>query len=194
MIFTVQDVLADPPFSRIDFVSCRNLLIYLRPEAQAKVLMLFHFALRQGGILLLGTSETIGGDNDMFEVVSKTERIFRHIGYVRPGELDAIRSTVGGLRVPARPGQGAAPSRHDGSGGFVPADGDGNLRARGGSDQPEERMPVFPWTDGPLSAGGAGHPTHDLLAMARPGLRTKLRSAIQRASLRTHGPSFRAAV
>ena len=60
VVFTVQDVLADPPFSRIDFVSCRNLLIYLRPEAQAKVLSLFHFALREGGILLLGTSETAG--------------------------------------------------------------------------------------------------------------------------------------
>ena len=56
VVFTVQDVLADPPFSRIDLVSCRNLLIYLRPEAQAKVLSLFHFALRDGGILLLGGS------------------------------------------------------------------------------------------------------------------------------------------
>ena len=55
VVFTVQDVLADPPFSRLDLVSCRNLLIYLRPEAQAKVISLFHFALREGGILLLGS-------------------------------------------------------------------------------------------------------------------------------------------
>ena len=60
VVFTVQDVLADPPFSRLDLVSCRNLLIYLRPEAQAKVISLFHFALREGGILLLGSSETLG--------------------------------------------------------------------------------------------------------------------------------------
>ena len=60
VVFTVQDVLADPPFSRLDLVSCRNLLIYLRPEAQAKVVSAFHFALREGGILLLGSSETIG--------------------------------------------------------------------------------------------------------------------------------------
>ncbi len=58
VVFTVQDVLADPPFSRLDLVSCRNLLIYLGPEAQAKVIALFHFALRQGGILLLGSAET----------------------------------------------------------------------------------------------------------------------------------------
>jgi two-component system CheB/CheR fusion protein len=56
VVFTVQDVLADPPFSRLDLVSCRNLLIYLRPEAQAKVISLFHFALREGGVLLLGSS------------------------------------------------------------------------------------------------------------------------------------------
>ena len=54
VVFTVQDVLADPPFSRLDLVSCRNLLIYLLPEAQAKVISLFHFALREGGLLLLG--------------------------------------------------------------------------------------------------------------------------------------------
>ena len=60
VVFTVQDVLADPPFSRLDLVSCRNLLIYLRPEAQSKIISLFHFALREGGILLLGNSETIG--------------------------------------------------------------------------------------------------------------------------------------
>ena len=63
----MQDVLADPPFSRLDLVSCRNLLIYLRPEAQAKVVSVFHFALREGGILLLGTPETIGSAEGRFE-------------------------------------------------------------------------------------------------------------------------------
>src|SRR4029077_10797464 len=57
VVFTVQDLLADVPFSRIDLVSCRNLLIYLRPEAQERVLALFHFALCEGGILFLGTAE-----------------------------------------------------------------------------------------------------------------------------------------
>ena len=60
----VQDLLADPPFSRLDFVPCRNLLIYLGQEAQAKVMDLFHFALREGGILLLGGAETTLGLSD----------------------------------------------------------------------------------------------------------------------------------
>ena len=84
----MQDVLADPPFSRLDLVSCRNLLIYLRPEAQAKVISLFHFALREGGILLLGSSETVGNVDGRFEVISKSARIYRQIGGSRPGELD----------------------------------------------------------------------------------------------------------
>ena len=87
VVFTVQDVLADPPFSRLDLVSCRNLLIYLRPEAQAKVISLFHFALREGGILLLGSSETVGNVDGRFEVISKPERLYRHIGRSRPGEF-----------------------------------------------------------------------------------------------------------
>ena len=85
VVFTVQDVLADPPFSRLDLVSCRNLLIYLRPEAQAKVISLFHFALRDGGVLLLGNSETVGNVDGRFEVISKPERVYRHIGHSRPG-------------------------------------------------------------------------------------------------------------
>jgi two-component system CheB/CheR fusion protein len=87
VIFTVQDVLADPPFSRLDLVSCRNLLIYLRPEAQAKVIALFHFALREGGVLLLGSSETLGSVNESFKVISKQERLYRHIGRGRPENL-----------------------------------------------------------------------------------------------------------
>ena len=71
VVFTVQDVLADPPFSRLDLVSCRNLLIYLRPEAQARVLSAFHFALRESGILLLGSSETVDTSDGRFEVISK---------------------------------------------------------------------------------------------------------------------------
>src|ERR1700728_4454630 len=70
-VFTVQDVLADPPFARLDFISCRNLLIYLRPEAQAKVLSVFHFALREAGLLLLGSSETVGNFEGRFQLISK---------------------------------------------------------------------------------------------------------------------------
>ena len=76
VVFTVQDILADAPFSRLDMVSCRNLLIYLRPDAQAKVISLLHFALAENGILLLGNSETAGDLDGRFEVVAKAERVF----------------------------------------------------------------------------------------------------------------------
>jgi two-component system CheB/CheR fusion protein len=83
VVFTVQDVLADPPFSRIDLVSCRNLLIYLSPEAQDRVISLFHFATQAGGILLLGKAETVGKADGRFEVLSKKDRIYKHIGTSR---------------------------------------------------------------------------------------------------------------
>src|SRR5271166_4435478 len=99
VVFTVQDVLADPPFSRLDLISCRNLLIYLRPEAQEKVLLLFHFALREGGVLMLGGSETVGSLDNRFEPISKTQRIYRQIGHRRPGEVDFPIGPGGGART-----------------------------------------------------------------------------------------------
>ncbi|MEX0694034.1 MAG: chemotaxis protein CheB [Rhodospirillales bacterium] len=77
VIFAVQDVLLDPPFSRIDLVSCRNVLIYLMPDAQAKAISLFEFSLNDRGILLLGNSETLGVIKDRFEPLFNKERIFR---------------------------------------------------------------------------------------------------------------------
>jgi two-component system, chemotaxis family, CheB/CheR fusion protein len=88
VVFSVHDVTADAPFSRLDLLSCRNLLIYLRPEVQQKVLSLFHFALREGGILFLGNSETVSGADGYFEPIFAPQRIFRHIGRTRPGEVE----------------------------------------------------------------------------------------------------------
>jgi two-component system, chemotaxis family, CheB/CheR fusion protein len=112
VVFTVQDVLADPPFSRLDLISCRNLLIYLRPEAQEKVLRLFHFALSEGGVLMLGGSETVGSLDDRFEPISKTRRIYRQIGRSRPGEIDLPISPGGSARAiwPGGPHPAAARS------------------------------------------------------------------------------------
>jgi len=86
VVFTVQDLLVDPPFSRMDLVSCRNLLIYFNAEAQAKAILLFHFALCEGGVLLLGASETVGAAEDRFAPIAEGERFFRHIARSRPGE------------------------------------------------------------------------------------------------------------
>jgi two-component system CheB/CheR fusion protein len=77
-IFTEHDLLKDPAFSRMDLVSCRNLLIYLEPTLQKRVIELLHYALRPGGYLLLGKAEMIDcRDLELFEVVEKTERVFR---------------------------------------------------------------------------------------------------------------------
>ncbi|WP_174254890.1 chemotaxis protein CheB, partial [Acidisphaera sp. S103] len=182
VVFTVQDVLADPPFSRLDFVSCRNLLIYLRPEAQAKVVALFHFALSEGGILLLGTSETTGADDGKFEVISKASRIYRHIGRSRPGEFGFIRGPGDGMRAPTRPGQPTHPSRQ-----AVLAElcrrmvMETYAPAAVLINRKHECLFSLGPTDRFLRVV-PGHPSHDLLAMARQGVRTKLRSAIQQAS------------
>jgi two-component system CheB/CheR fusion protein len=80
VVFAPQDILRDPPFSRLDLVTCRNLLIYLEPEAQRRALTLLHFALREGGYLLLGNAEALGDATTLFEVVSKRWRIYRRIG------------------------------------------------------------------------------------------------------------------
>ncbi len=182
VVFTVQDVLADPPFSRLDLVSCRNLLIYLLPEAQTKVISLFHFALREGGVLLLGSSETVVNADSRFEPISKPERIYRHIGRSRPGELGFPLSAGDGWRAPARAGQDAAPSRQTALAelcrrlvmeSYAPAAVLINSK--------HECLYYLGPTDRYLRVP-PGHPTRDLLAMARPDVRIRLRSAIQQAT------------
>jgi two-component system CheB/CheR fusion protein len=76
-IFAVQNVIKDPPFTKLDLISCRNLLIYLNADLQRRLLPVFHYALKPGGLLVLGSSETIGGFTDLFEVIDKKWRIFR---------------------------------------------------------------------------------------------------------------------
>lgn len=80
VVFSRQDLLTDPPFSRIDLISCRNVLIYIEPAIQRKILALFGFALNPGGHLFLGKSEGISEFADLFEPISKNTRIFRLIG------------------------------------------------------------------------------------------------------------------
>ena len=75
-VFAQHNILKDPPFSRMDFISCRNLLIYLDNSAQKKVLSTFHYALNEGGCLMLGKSETIGTYEDLFTPLNKKFKIF----------------------------------------------------------------------------------------------------------------------
>ncbi|MGN6787943.1 MAG: CheR family methyltransferase [Rhodanobacteraceae bacterium] len=77
VLFALHNVLRDPPFSRIDLVSCRNLLIYLDRDVQTRLLEMFHFALRPGGYLFLGSSESADAAGSHFDVVDKRHRIYR---------------------------------------------------------------------------------------------------------------------
>lgn len=77
VLFSQHNLLADPPFSHVNLVSCRNLLIYMKPDVQDKLLRMFHFALNPEGYLFLGKSETIGEHHELFVPVDKQHRIYR---------------------------------------------------------------------------------------------------------------------
>src|SRR5437870_10994650 len=76
VIFARQNLLSDPPFSRMDLITCRNLLIYLEQDLQRKILPTIHYALKPGGFLFLGESESLGSFADLFEPVDKKHKIF----------------------------------------------------------------------------------------------------------------------
>ncbi|MEK7804364.1 MAG: CheR family methyltransferase, partial [Planctomycetota bacterium] len=77
VVFAPQNVIMDPPFTKLDLVSCRNVLIYMTAELQKKLLPLLHYALNPGGLLFLGVSETIGSLTDLFSTVDNKWRIYR---------------------------------------------------------------------------------------------------------------------
>src|SRR5439155_26176076 len=76
VVFARQNLLSDPPFSRMDLISCRNLLIYLEQDSQRKVLPTLHYALKPEGFLFLGESESLSSFADLFETVDKKHKIF----------------------------------------------------------------------------------------------------------------------
>ncbi len=180
VLFTSQDVLSDPPFSRLDLISCRNLLIYLRPDAQKRVLQLFHFALAEGGVLFLGSSETVGDLGDRFQPINKQQRIYRRIGRSRPGEVDFSLGGSGARaiwsRVPSKPDPQAPDLGELMRGQLLAAYAPASILIN--------RKHEVVYTLGPMDRYlrvAPGEPSRDAFVMVREGLRTKLRSAIQRA-------------
>ena len=77
IVFAQQNVLTDPPFTKLDLLSCRNLLIYLNSETQKKLLPLFHYSLNPGGFLFIGSSESIGGYTDLFSPLDNKWKVFK---------------------------------------------------------------------------------------------------------------------
>ncbi len=111
--FSEHSLIKDPPFSSLDLISCRNVLIYLAADLQRKLVPLFHYALRPGGYLLLGPSESLAGHPDLFVAVDKVHRIFRrNDSAVRP-RVEFPLSGRPGARAdhPSQPGpQPAGPA------------------------------------------------------------------------------------
>jgi two-component system CheB/CheR fusion protein len=109
VVFSTQNLIFDPPFSKIDLLCCRNVLIYLEPELQKQVFPTFHYALNPGGILFLGNSESIGGFGELFAVIDRKYRIFYRKDadprlYIRSRGKTALKKAVDAAQEPdARP-------------------------------------------------------------------------------------------
>ena len=106
VLFAVQNLLEDPPFIRLDLISCRNFLIYVNGEAQQRIIGNFHFSLNPSGVLMLGPSETLGSLTSAFSTLNRRWKVYRK----RPGgkttsgklvspSIDNISSRPGGIRI-----------------------------------------------------------------------------------------------
>ena len=181
VVFTVQDVLTDPPFSRIDLISCRNLLIYLNTDAQAKAIALFHFALKEGGVLVLGSAESIGRNDDRFEPLDKAECCFRHIAHGRPGQPDFPFNFSGSVPLIKPDSEASTPARQTS---LAQTCSQIILATHAPAAVLINRRYECLYSMGPTHRYlrvAPGYASLNLLAMASPALRTKLRLAIDRA-------------
>ncbi len=99
VVFAIQNVIKDPPFTRLDLLSCRNLMIYLEPELQNRLIPAFHYALKPGGVLFLSPSESIGNHSDLFAPLNRKWKFYRATGSAAstraamPGRLSWVGDT-----------------------------------------------------------------------------------------------------
>lgn len=184
-VFSSHSLVRDPPFSRIDMVSCRNLLIYMDNELQDRVFPLFHYALRQGGFLFLGTSENITRHEALFAAQDKLHRIFRRRenSAAADAALRVALTTSGGRRHWPGPTSVRPPAALAGA----------DLRGTVEAMVLEQFAPAHVVVDregdvvqqsarlGKYIEPAPGIPSRQLLAMARRGLRLELRSALREA-------------
>ena len=196
IVFAPHDLLRDPPFSRLDVVTCRNLMIYLQPEAQKRTIRLMHFALREGGALFLDSAETVGRHEELFEPLSTKWRVFRRLGPTRHDIID-FPVLSGTRRTPAPDG----PARHDlpQARPTTPAD----LVRRTLSERfapasvlvdRQGRAIYFHGATGDYLEPPRGEPTRDVAALARDGLGARLRSGLRRAAGATEPVAFTARI
>jgi len=178
VLFAVHNLLRDPPFSSLDLVCCRNLLIYLDREVQAQVLEVFHFALKPGGILFLGSSESADATPDLFAQIDKKHRIYRADGLPRRARsLPGLPLDGRSMLLPV-----SAPASAHGH-----TLGDFHHRLREAYAPPsvlvDAASNILHSTPraAPFLRFVPGQPSNNLLAVVRPELRVELRTAIFRA-------------
>jgi two-component system CheB/CheR fusion protein len=182
IIFAPHNVTRDPPFTHIDLVSCRNLLIYLEPELQQQVLTLFEYALEPGGLLLLGGSESVGTLQNVFDLVDEKSKLFVHRAtHVRRSLALPIDPLWGerSLRREARFSGRAGTRNHAASaaeqllmGEFVPPSA---IIAASGE------LAYIHGRTGRFLEPPVGEPSTNIFDMAREGLRLELPAAVRAA-------------
>jgi two-component system, chemotaxis family, CheB/CheR fusion protein len=182
-IFSAHSVIRDPPFSRLDLISCRNLLIYLKPGLQAQIIPLFHYALRPSGYLFLGSSENVSRHSELFVTLDRKNRIFRRRDLVARPPLPLHQF------LPLTTRREAGGPEENNSTLLQRSD---SLR-RAANTILEHFAPTFVIVDetgqtlyfssgtGKYLQPAAGPPNRDIVAMARPGLRADLRAVLHRA-------------
>lgn len=185
IIFARHNVLTDPPFCRLDLISCRNLLIYLNSDLHSRIFSAFHYGLKPGGFLFLGVSESASQSGGLFEPVDKKLRIFAR----KPGPSPTWHVPVARRSTPGRKETGAAP-RVALSAGITP-----ELNAQREADRllvsqfappgvlinAQSQILQYRGPTGPFLEPAAGKATHDLLRMAREGLKVPLRALLEQA-------------
>ena len=195
LIFSEQDVIKDPPFSKLDLISCRNLLIYMNAELQKKLIPLFHYALNPDGVLFLGTSETVGEHFTLFTALDRKWKIFlrqkESTGAMRPA-LGEFVSTVTARHLHPAPlgGEARGESRvnlrtlteqallaHYAQAGVL-------INARG------EILHIYGRT-GKYLEPAPGDAAVNILPMAREGLRRELANALHKAVAQTVMVTYR---
>src|SRR3989442_2990320 len=185
-VFAQQDVTRDPPFSKLDLISCCNVLIYLSAPLQERVIAILHYALKPTGFLRFGPSESVGRFTNLFSVVDKKHKIYArkpapsaHLGF----------GVTAGERIAAPTGAGTR-TLHEGAAGWSAAaienEADrlvlGRYAPAGGVVNADMEIRQFRGKTGPSPEAAPGTASFSLFKMAREGLLAALRQAVQRAA------------
>ncbi len=189
VVFARQNIISDPPFSRMDLISCRNLLIYLEPSLQQRAMPTFHYALKPGGFLLLGASESVGSFTDLFEPVDKKYKIFSKKPALTPAfHLPLKKERDGKPSGPPLPMPRPDRLEHpDGPRGELNAQREADritinqFAPPGVLVNAELAVLQFRGPTGAFLEPPTGKASFDVLKMARKGLMLPLRSAINQA-------------